>query len=260
MTRTRGWGIAMMAAGLLAGCAGLRAAVDPPRLDGTAWALSALDERPPLAGTSATLRFDGDRVSGSDGCNRFSGRWTVQADRLAVLPPLASTQMACRPEVAAQAGAIVGALTGQPRARVADGRLVLLGPDGARMAVYLPQPRGLAGTSWRATGINDGRSAVRSLVAGTEVTLDVAPDGTAGGSAGCNRYTTRVQGDGERVGFAPVGATRRACTTPEGVMAQEQAFLAALATVTTARVDGDRLELRTASGALAVAFQRATGG
>ena len=40
-------------------------------------------------------------------------------------------------------------------------------------------------------------------------------------------------------------------------MAQEQAFLKALEPVATARVDGDRLELRTAAGALAVVLTRA---
>jgi heat shock protein HslJ len=42
----------------------------------------------------------------------------------------------------------------------------------------------------------------------------------------------------------------------EALMAQEQAFLKALASVATARVEGQRLELRTASGSLAATLQR----
>jgi heat shock protein HslJ len=50
------------------------------------------------------------------------------------------------------------------------------------------------------------------------------------------------------------------CVAPEGVMEQEQQFLKALSTVATARFDGDRLELRTAEGSLAVSLVRADGG
>jgi heat shock protein HslJ len=47
------------------------------------------------------------------------------------------------------------------------------------------------------------------------------------------------------------------CAQPEGRMAQEAQFLAALASATTARREGDRLELRTASDALAVSARLA---
>jgi hypothetical protein len=39
-------------------------------------------------------------------------------------------------------------------------------------------------------------------------------------------------------------------------MEQEAAYLAALQTVSTRRIEGDRLELRTATGALAAVFVR----
>jgi len=43
------------------------------------------------------------------------------------------------------------------------------------------------------------------------------------------------------------------------VMEQEAAFLKALESVATARVEADRLELRTADGALAAMFTREAG-
>jgi hypothetical protein len=46
------------------------------------------------------------------------------------------------------------------------------------------------------------------------------------------------------------------CVQPEGIMEQEQQFLKALDTVTDARFEGNRLELRTASGALAAYLER----
>jgi heat shock protein HslJ len=45
------------------------------------------------------------------------------------------------------------------------------------------------------------------------------------------------------------------CNDPEGVMDQESQFLAALESAATYKIEGTRLELRTADGALAADFQ-----
>ena len=47
-----------------------------------------------------------------------------------------------------------------------------------------------------------------------------------------------------------------ACEGPAGIIEQEQAFLAALATTATYHVQGNMLELRTADDALAMMMQR----
>jgi len=52
-------------------------------------------------------------------------------------------------------------------------------------------------------------------------------------------------------------ATKKTCARPAGVMEQETQYLKALATAATYRMDGDRLELRTADGALAVTLSAA---
>ncbi|MCZ7589672.1 MAG: META domain-containing protein [Gaiella sp.] len=46
------------------------------------------------------------------------------------------------------------------------------------------------------------------------------------------------------------------CDQPAGVMDQEAGYLAALETAATYRVEGSKLELRTADGAIAAQFQR----
>ena len=48
--------------------------------------------------------------------------------------------------------------------------------------------------------------------------------------------------------------TRRQCAEPEGVMAQEQEFLQALAAATQYTLTADRLELRDGNGSLQVTF------
>lgn len=243
-------------ASVLAACASTRGAAKAPGLDGTAWTLAALPGRTLVENTSVTLQFEDGRVSGSDGCNRFSGGYTVAGSALEISPQMATTMMACEPHVSEQAQAFVSALKNTRSRRTQDGRLELLAADGRLAAALSAQSHSLAGTSWEVTGFDNGRQAVVSLVLGSAMTLELGSDGSASGSAGCNRYNSRFQADGTKLTFEPAASTRKMCVQPEGVMEQEQQFLAALATVTTARIEGDRLELRTAGGALAATLSR----
>jgi heat shock protein HslJ len=226
-----------------------------PSLDGTAWVLSNLTGHTVVAGAKPTLQFAGDRVTGSDGCNRFSGRYTVTRQAFKVIPPLAATQKACGPEIDAQARGFTEALGVAGSYRIRDGQLELLAASGAALATLVEQSATLADTAWRASGINNGKGGVVSLVPGTEVTLQFAADGQASGSAGCNRWTSTYQFDGKHLTFGAASLTRKACAEA-AVLAQEQAFLRALGDVSSARVEGDRLELRRADGAVAIAGYR----
>lgn len=240
----------------LAACGSMPSAAERPSLDGTSWILAGLPGRTLVPGSSVTLQFAGDRLSGSDGCNRYSGSFTSRGATLEVSPNLASTQMACAPDVTAQARAYVAALTGAKSYRIDGERLELLSADGKVSATFSAQSRSLAGTSWDATGINNGRQAVSSLAKDSSVTMTFGADGVVSGSAGCNRYTAPYTADGASLSIGQAAVTRMMCAKPAGVMEQEQQFLRALATVATARFEGNRLELRTAEGALAVALTR----
>jgi heat shock protein HslJ len=88
------------------------------------------------------------------------------------------------------------------------------------------------------------------------VTLEFGAEGRASGTAGCNRYTAGYTADKTALTFTPAAATRMMCAAP-GVMEQEQAFLQALTRVATMHMEGDRLELRAADGALMVSARRA---
>jgi heat shock protein HslJ len=228
---------------------------DTPSLEGTAWILKSLGGRTPAVDATATLRFDRGRVQGTDGCNRYSAPVEVQGANIIIGPRAATTNMACPPHIMRQAGGFMAALTSAARYRVSGGNLSLLGNDAAVLATFAPQPQSLAGSSWRATGINNGKGGVVSVLAGTSVTIGFAKDGTAAGSAGCNNYTSTYQEGGGELTFTAAAATRRMCTIP-GVMEQEQFFLRALETVATMRMEGDGLELRTKDGALAVDLRR----
>jgi heat shock protein HslJ len=244
------------AAGLAAisGCLPMAATADQPSLDGTAWVLTSLAGHD-VNGPAATGRFENGRMQGTDGCNRYSSIYTTKGSSIRIGPAGATTQMACPPEVMKQAEAFAASLAGAKTFRVGAGQLQLIGVDGAILSTFAAQSQSLAGSSWRATGINNGKGGVASPVADSRVTLSFASDGKVSGSGGCNNFTSTWKAAGNSLAFTPAAATRRMCDAP-GVMAQEQAFFKALESVATTRMEGDGLEMRTAQGALAVALVR----
>lgn len=244
---------------LMTGCVVVKPAADAPSLDGTAWVLSDLPGRNLATGATATLRFEGGRAAGTDGCNRYSANYTAKGSTLELPGRAPSTLMACPSGVMEQAEAFMAALAATRSYRIESGRLHLLSADGTVRATLAAQSHSLAGTNWRVTAINNGRGSVASVVAASTVTLAFTADGKAGGTAGCNRFTAGYRADGARVRITAPASTRMTCPGQE-LMAQEQAFLNALESVSTMRIEADRLELRSAEGALLVSATRMGGG
>ncbi|MCA3180002.1 MAG: META domain-containing protein [Burkholderiaceae bacterium] len=251
----------LLAATLAAGCATKPASsgavappppAAPPPFEGTAWTLASLEGRPVPSGSDATLRFEGERVSGSDGCNRFAGPWSGRGTSLRIGPNLAATQRACPDAQRALADAYGRALIGATAWRIDGTTLRLLGDGGTPLAALEPQPTGLAGTAWRIVAYNTGRQSVTSVGVGAPLTIEFGTAGGVRGSAGCNTYSGAWTESAGRVTIGPLRTTRMACADPPDVMEREAAVLRALESVATARREGDRLELRTATGAIAV--------
>jgi len=61
----------------LAGCASMNTTTESPSLDGSAWVLASLPGRSLVPDATPTARFEGGRVAGSDGCNRYSMPFTA---------------------------------------------------------------------------------------------------------------------------------------------------------------------------------------
>jgi heat shock protein HslJ len=79
-------------------------------------------------------------------------------------------------------------------------------------------------------------------------------DGKVSGSAGCNNYSASYEISHSLITIGPVMTSRQQCAEPEGIMAQEQEFLQALAAATHYTLTADRLELRDSKGSLQVTF------
>ncbi len=250
---------AMLCALFLAGCSSMPDAARPDRLDGSAWTLSMLGGQPVADGPRPSLRFAQGRASGSDGCNRFESGYRVDGERITLAAGAATTRMACPDAVMGGAAAFMQALADARAWRIEDQRLELRDATGSLLARFDAQSTTLAGTRWRVTGINNGRGAVVGIDAALAVTLEFSDDITrASGLAACNRYGAAVTIDGNALSFGPAAASKKMCGSPEGVMAVERQFLAALASVASTRFEDDRLDLRTAEGALALSLVRDT--
>lgn len=118
-------------------------AAAPDALSGTEWLAPELASGSGAQGVTPSLRFDPRRISGSGGCNRFSGRVEASGDTLR-LGPLAATRKACAAPAMQNEDRFFGALEKTRRARIEDGRLVLLGEDGVPL---LRLVRASAGTA-----------------------------------------------------------------------------------------------------------------
>lgn len=246
--------VGAMGLAAITGSLPMAAAADPPSLDGTAWVLTSLAGRS-VRGPVATGHFENGRMQGTDGCNRYSSTYTTKGSSIQIGPKGAATQMACPADVMRQAEAFAASLVNARTFRMSAGQLQLMGADGAILSTFAAQSQSLARSSWRATGINNGKGAVASLVADSVVTISFASDGKVSGSGGCNTYTATWKAEGNTLAFTPAVATRMMCTA-SGIMTQEQAFFAALQSVATMRIEADHLEMRTAEGALAISLVR----
>lgn len=66
----------------------------PDKLAGTNWTFVTIGNGDVAKDRPTTLSFDGKRMSGSAGCNRFSGNYTIDGTMLTA-GPLVATEMAC---------------------------------------------------------------------------------------------------------------------------------------------------------------------
>lgn len=221
-------------------------------LNDTHWTLSNLNGISALAGTPVTLHFADDKIDGTDGCNRYSSTYMVNGAKFTVNKNIISTMMACSEAIMRQAAAYTLALTQATNYKIENQQLLLLDANGKTLATFKPQVSGLGGTTWSVTGYNNGKQAVVSVLAGSDLSANFSADGKLSGSAGCNNYMASYETSDKNIKISSISSTEKACSAPGGIMIQESQFLNALKTVATYRLDGNRLELRTAEGALAV--------
>ena len=204
---------------------------------------------------SASATFADGIVAGNAGCNDYTGSYIVAGDKLTI-GPLAATRKACGPAETVVENAFMNVMATVATFTVTSGTLELKTAESkVGMTFAATDPVGLSTTRWVATGVNNGKGAVSSVVAGTTLTAIFAEAGTVAGSGGCNHYNGSYTSDASTIKIGPLAATKMACTTPAGVDEQETDFFAAMEAATRYAIAGSKLELRDDGGALQVSFR-----
>ena len=208
-----------------------------------------------LPDTRVTARFKVGELSGNAGCNRYFGSYTLGTDnRLSISAPVGATMMACAPPVSEQERQYLSDLSAVVAFQQEDELLRLLDVDHKSVLEYTAvKPLALEGTPWVAAGINNGRGGVVST-ATTRLATARFKDGTVSGHAGCNTYNATYEVTGNRISLGPAMTTRMHCAEPDGIMVQEQEYLAALSRAQNYELTDNGLKLRDDNGSLQVNF------
>jgi heat shock protein HslJ len=226
--------IALPLAALLVACATGSQGTAPPGtpipLTGTKWMLTSLDGSSPVEGAAATLAFYPDNyMEGTSGCNSFGTDYATQDGefRIAEIHRTASNCEA-PPDIMRQDRAFFEALAGIAAYRATEDRLEFDGATGKTVLAYARKrpaavDPALRDTEWVLTQL-DGRD----LLPGSHIQLHLGPEGF-GGFAGCNSYGGQYEAaSGGILQFGEWGITAMACSSPPGVMEQEQEYIDAL--------------------------------
>jgi heat shock protein HslJ len=223
-------------------------------LTGVTWILEAGSAEaligevvPDTAVVSARFGDDGT-VSGSAGCNSFSGSYSVADDGGISIDPGAMTQMACDEPLMQLEAEYMAALDEARSFEVIDeGGGLLLSGGRTPLSYVAEQQLPLEGTAWTVDGIALGNDAVSSAIAGSEADLRFDA-GSVSGSTGCNRLTGSYALDAAEgsISFSEIATTMKLCE-PE-VATQEQAILASLDEATSYSIEGSTMTLAADGG------------
>jgi heat shock protein HslJ/uncharacterized protein YraI len=108
-------------------------------LPNTSWVVVALNAGvAPVPGSTLTAAFSSDgQVSGSGGCNSFSGPYQAGSNDITI-GPLATTLIACEEALSTQEQVYLGALQGARAYSISGSQLVLFGADGSETVRFSP--------------------------------------------------------------------------------------------------------------------------
>ncbi|MDD1677256.1 MAG: META domain-containing protein [Methanomicrobiales archaeon] len=234
-------------------------------LNGTHWILVSYSNggslEPVASGTGITLNFGPDRVSGSGGCNQYGAAYTMQGSSGITFSDIISTLMYCQGPAGEQEEKYFTILRSVTRYALGPGRLTFFSTAGDVLLVFeeksVPAPVPLGGTQWELVGFHEG-AGVSSPVNGTSITATFGDDGNLSGSAGCNAYFAAYSTNNSALSLGGIGTTKKYCTSPEGIMMQESAYVNSLAKVRGYSIGERGLVLIDGNGSVILSF-RASG-
>ena len=228
-------------------------------LAGTSWNLATYrgdkEVKPAVAGASLTFN-SASQLSGSTGCNSFTGTYTASGSSLTITH-LAMTQRACQGAgLAGQEAAITNKLPKVTAYAITEGVLTLTDAKGVTLFTYKAASNSLSGTSWKVTGVNNGNGAVSTTSLTEKLTASFAANGQFSGFGGCNTLGGPYKLTGNNgVTIGPLHSTLIACEGDVGELETE--YTTALSHVTSYEINGTKLTLRDKNNATQVTAQQA---
>lgn len=225
-------------------------------LDGTTWTLVAYGSpdspQPALGAAPVTMTFSPEGVSGSAGCNSFSGSFQYDNNAL-TFGELITTRMACAEDIMAQETAVLNALAAATSFTVENNQLHILYGEGVLTfnSPNAPAPEatdavdggtGSAGVptgTWTLVAYGSPENP-QAAIQGSPATITFTPEGV-NGQAGCNQYSGSYQYENGTLTFSNIVSTLMACE--QSIMDQEIAFLEALQTATSFQLNNGQLQI-----------------
>jgi heat shock protein HslJ len=113
----------------------------------------------------------------------------------------------------------------------------------------------LDGSSWALRSYQDSTGETVNVLP-RSITTALFQANQVSGIAGCNNYSASYQATRNKLSFGPAATTRKMCSTPLGIMQQENAFLAALDSTVSYKLSRNALELIDSRGNTLLTFRR----
>lgn len=185
-------------------------------------------------------------VSGTAGCNRYFGEYTIEGDKITITQP-GSTMMAC-PTGMEEETAFLTALGKAQQYSITLRTLSITYDDGAGVLNFSSAKLPFEYTLWTLGSIGS-----EPLPEGVEITAAFVPEestsqGTVSGSAGCNQYVAGYTLETDSITIETPAITMMMCE--DKVMEAESAYLAAIQSATSYQILGNNLILSTENGTL----------
>jgi heat shock protein HslJ len=242
---------------LCAGC--VEEKPEAPPLEGTNWVMTEYSGvegslTPAMEGTDVTAYFGEDgSLGGSGGCNSYHSSYETDGYTLSIGVPITTLMYCGEPEgLMEQESAFFTALGTAVRYDIQDGNLKLFNEAGAAVLVFSPMPKSgpedLQERIWQLTSYNNGNGGMVSVLQGTEITAVFGNDLAISGNAGCNHYGGSYELNESEISIGPLFMTEMYCAEPDGVMAQESAYLAAIEGAATWDIQSGSLTLSDEAG------------
>jgi len=216
-----------------------------------------------VSGDNITIKFEADgTLSGSGGCNTYSGTYTVSNQQMTIGQNLVSTRIACEQAVMDRESLYFRLLPTVNAYQVTNGNLELLYADGHNAMTFISGAS--AGGTGAATSLpadvvqNEWTlqfftSVGAQDISSNHITINFAPDGTLEGSGGCNNYFGSYTVSGQQLTIGQnLGSTQMFCE--QSVMTRESLYFRLLLSVNSYQLTHGNLELIYGPGNNAMTF------